>query len=236
MIDTTGQARPAILIAGPRTGGTFLCCCLSNHPQIFCTRGEPCHWGSRWLHAIPDWKARFDLLMRQPFYEVSLFKAMDRNIFGYTEVWEFLQQYDTELRILYLERVNVLYQSVSCELNRLHRLDKLPSHPTRTFVPVTPEPCELDPERVLQQYRWIEKDNAGNRECLTGTKVPVLYLTYEEITAMDIAQSSRICEFLGVRNELLHTDLKKVHVQPYEDFVTNWAEIEEACDGKILAS
>ena len=229
MIDTTGEARPAILIAGPRTGGTFLSCCLSNHPQIFCTRGEPLHWGSRWLHAVPNWKVRFDLLMRQPFYEVAMFKAMDRNIFGHIEVWEFLQRYDPELRILYLERENILHQAASCEINRLHRQGDLPSHPTRTFTPVKSEPCRLSPERVLQQYRWIKKDNARNRECLAKTKVPTLYLNYEEVVTMDIAQSLRICEFLGVRTELLHTDLKKVHIQPYEDFVTNWAAIAEVC-------
>ena len=231
-IDTTGQARPAILIAGPRTGATFLCCCLSNHPQVFCARGEPLHWGSRWLHAVPDWKTRFDLLMRQPFYEVSMFKAMDRNIFGHAEVWEFVQQYNPELRILYLERENILYQAASCEINRRHRRGELYSHPTRTFTSVRPRPCKLNPARVLQQYRWIKGDVARNRRCLAETKVPTLHLTYETLTA----QSSRICEFLGVRHELLRTGLKKVHVQPYEELVTNWTIIKEVCGGEGVAS
>ena len=171
--------------------------------------------------------------MRQPFYEVSLFKAMDRNVFGHSEVWEFVRQYSPDLKILYLERENILYQAVSCEINRLHRQGDLPSHPTRTFTSVRPEPCELDPVRVLQQYRWIEKDNARNRECLAETKVPTLYLSYEEVVTMDIAQSSHICGFLGVHTELLHTDLKKVHIQPYEDFVINWAAIEEVCSETV---
>lgn len=235
-LDTTGQARPAILIAGPRTGGTFLCCCLSNHPQVFCTRGEPLHWGSRWLHAVSDWKVRFDLLMRQPFYEVSMFKAMDHDIFAHPELWEFLQQYDPELRILYLERENILYQAASHEINRLHRRGDLPGHPTRTFVSVKPEPCELDPELVRQRYRWIKKDTARNRKLLAESGLPVLYLIYEEMTIMGMAQSSQICEFLEVRNELLHTDLKKVHAQPYEELVTNWTMIEEICDGENVAS
>lgn len=235
MIDTTGEARPAILIAGPRTGGTLLSCYLSNHPQIFCARGEPFHWGSRWLHAIPDWKVRFDLLMRQPFYEVSMFKAMDRNIFGLSEVWEFLQHYDPGLKILYLEREHILYQAASCVINVLHRQGKLPSHPTRTFVSVMPEPCELDPELVARWYRWIKKDTARNRRMLAEGGIPTLYLIYEKMSIMDMAQSSRICEFLGIRNELFHTDLKKVHIQPYEELVTNWVEIEEVCGGKTMA-
>lgn len=234
-IDTTGQARPAILIAGPRTGGTFLCCCLSNHPQIFCTRGEPLHWGSRWLHAVPDWKVRFDLLMRQPFYKISIFKAMDHDVFAHPELWEFLLKYDSELRILYLERENILYQAASHEINRLHRQGDLPSHPTRTFVPVDPEPCELDPKLVLQRYQWIKKDTARNRRLLAASEIPVLYLIYEEMSVMDMAQSSRICEFLGVRIEQFHTDLKKIHIRPYEELVTNWPEIEEACGGGFIA-
>jgi len=193
------------------------------------------HWGSRWSHAVPDWKIRSDLLMRQPFYKVSMFKAMDRNIFGHLEVWEFLQRYDPELRILYLERENILYQAVSCAINALHRQGKLPDHPTRTFISVKPGPCELDLKSVLQRYRWIKKDVVRNREMLAESEIPILYLVYEEMSIMDMAQSSRICEFLGVRIERLHTDLKKVHIQTYEGIVTNWSEIEEACDGESVA-
>lgn len=234
-IDDTGRPRPAIVIAGPRTGGTFLCCCLSNHPQIFCTRGEPLHWGSRWLHAVPDLKVRCDLLMQQPFYEVSMFKAMDHDVFGHPEVWEFLRQYDPELKILYLERENVLYQAVSCEINVLHRRGELPGHPTRTFIPVIPERCELDPARVLIRYRQIRVNTARNRKALAESNIPVLYLFYEEMTAMDVSQSSQICEFLEVRDEQLHTNLKKVHTLPYEELMTNWSEIEEVCNGEGMA-
>ena len=46
--ETKYLARPAVLIASVRSGGTFLAHCLSNHPQIFCDRGESLHYRSLW--------------------------------------------------------------------------------------------------------------------------------------------------------------------------------------------
>jgi len=89
---------------------------------------------------------------------------------------------------------------------------------------------------VLQRYRWIKKDVVRNRKLLAESEIPILYLVYEEMSIMDMAQSSRTCEFLGVRIEQLHTDLKKVHVQPYEEFVMNWQEIKGVCGGEDVAS
>ena len=44
--DTTRDPTPAIIIAGPHTGGTFLAHGLSNHPDVYCERQEVLHLGS----------------------------------------------------------------------------------------------------------------------------------------------------------------------------------------------
>ena len=45
---TKNLARPAVVIASVRSGGTYLAHCLSNHPQVFCDRGESLHHDSLW--------------------------------------------------------------------------------------------------------------------------------------------------------------------------------------------
>jgi len=58
------KPQPAILLTEPRTGGTFLAGCLSNHTDVFCARGEPFHRGSRWGVACQDEVERLVAFLR----------------------------------------------------------------------------------------------------------------------------------------------------------------------------
>ena len=65
-------ANPAVIITLQRTGGSWLAGCLSNHPDIFCTRGEPLAKRSLWTRAAPDDVARLDLILRQQYYKIAM--------------------------------------------------------------------------------------------------------------------------------------------------------------------
>jgi len=68
--------RPAALITHTRSGGSSLATCLSNHPDIFCPRGEPLLEGTEWREAFPD-ATSVDILeciTRAHFYKVGLCK------------------------------------------------------------------------------------------------------------------------------------------------------------------
>lgn len=237
------RPRPAILIAGPRTGGTFLACCLSNHPEIFCPRGEPFHPRSRWRHACPNWRTRLDLILDQQWHAVSMCKMMWDTAF-HPETWEALVERDG-MRFLYLERQSVLHQAVSTELNDLHSKNRLPSHRCHAFERVKPERCELDPQRVVDRIGWIEQRIARNRAMLRKVGVPYLYLSYEQVTGgretgkVRPSVARAICRFLDIRPAPLFSKLKKTHRRPYSETLTNWNAIVSTLRavelGRVLA-
>lgn len=221
----------ALLIAGNRVGGTFLNIALSNHPQIFCARGEPFHRQSPWRAAVPEETIRIKLLWGQLGYAVSMFKINEVYVRG--NLRSAIEK-NPDLRILSLDRENSLEQAVSTELNRMHRKGALKSHPTHSFSEVNPESVTLNVESIVKEYgRTIGAKNRV-KQTLRGLKNPILYLTYEQITdGEEVSQipekvSWEICEFLGVEPVCLKSHLRKIHKHPYEEIVTNWHEILEA--------
>jgi len=71
-------AKPFIILANVRTGGTFLAHCLSNHPEIHCDRGETIHHGSIWRKraTATPFADLFYLLLRQEGYHASGFRMI----------------------------------------------------------------------------------------------------------------------------------------------------------------
>lgn len=227
--------KPALLVSGARTGGTFLCVALSNHPRIFCTRGEPLHSRSEWYRAIPNLERRLGLLLRQQFYEVSMCKV---NVGQFIPLRvAFLQDFTPRIRVLHLEREDVLAQSISILINRM----KLESHPTHTFLEPAPIPLTLDPARVADAYRAVCNRNENLTERLQMLGLPILRLTYEEITGGREATmvpepyGRRICAFLEVPYVSLHAHTRKIH-KNFAKSILNWDEILEVAKGITDAS
>ena len=89
--DLTRDPQPAIIIAGPRTGGTFLAHGLSNHPQVYCERQEIIHVNSSYrlvgLGLMPADILR--IVWGQSGYLVSACKLQYSQA-GYPGIWELI--------------------------------------------------------------------------------------------------------------------------------------------------
>jgi len=232
-----GNPDPAALIAGVRSGGTFLCTALSNHPQIFCTRGEPAHAKSRWRTAAPDWQARMELLWFQQWYEISMFKLTEQQAF-WPPGWEFIQRQKPPVKIIYLRRENVLHQALSNLINVLRGEGKAQGHETHTFKSLETPSIRIPPERLVKIYKASIERTKKALAALDLSSLPILYLTYEQITGdVDASYlpeevSSKICDFFQVNRMKMYSHLKKVHTRPYSEIVSNWGEVLDALQSR----
>ncbi len=224
------RPEPAVIITLQRTGGSFLAGCLSNHPDIFCERGEPLAHRSQWAGAAPDEVARLHLILSLQYYKVAMCKLINNHAFR-PEIWEYLTTQKPPVKVLYLKRENVLDQAISHEINAGKRLGTVAGHPTHAFTEVDPPPCYLDPDGVFKRC----EDEMGRyyyaESKLSKSNLPVMGLSYEEITAGGNASQipeqvgRRICGFLGVDYAPLAYSMRKVHRQPWRNTITNWPDI-----------
>jgi len=224
------KPRPAIIVADVRAGGHLLTCALSNHPQIFCVREEPLHRKSVWR--LVPLKVVLAVILQQRYYEVSMCKLTASHILR-PAIWKQVVDYKPSLRVLYLERENLMEQVASDVINNMH----LEGHPTHTMhtmhtfeQPALP-PVTLKPKDILASSKGILQRRVEVRRRLKSSKLPVLYLTYEELTAgaevscLPKKVTDKICTFLEVDCSPLCTNMRKVHSKPYSEFVSNWDEI-----------
>jgi len=232
--ETKYLARPAVIIASVRSGGTFLAHCLSNHPQIFCDRGESLHYRSLWhTHLTTNRPELLFCLTHMQGYQVSMCKLIyQQALLG--EVWPHIAELE---HVIWLRRENTIRQAVSHVLNQAARQGKI-EHPQHTFGRVGTICMELSPDRLLCVARGLLKQDQRVRKRL-GALTP-LALTYEEIVgpASTLADGAarRICEFLRVRYiPTLACELTRINPQPLAEMITNWEAVRGAIEGSEFA-
>lgn len=210
----------ALLVADVRTGGTYLCCALSNQPQIFCVREEPFHKSSVWKK-VP-WDRRLMTIFNQKFYDVAMCKITPSQL-GNTGLANFLVA--RRPKIVYLTREKVTEQAASDLINNM----RLKGHPTHTFSTANPPKVTLDPKQFVGHYNGILKRRKIAEVFLKGARKvsgnPAYRLTYESLIALPNPTMKGICNFLGVKPFAFVSRMKKVHSVPYAEFVTNWDEL-----------
>ena len=230
-------AQPAILIAHTRSGGTFLAHCLSNHPDIFCPRGEPL---KMWHGHIPGTKQTqaLAIALHAYHYKVSMCRLTD--VQTSIAIYDYLRR--VEAKIVLLERRNLLRCAVSQTLmNMVNRGElKRPIHTTTTIKPV---PVTLSPQAVLERCRWQQEWHERVRQDVAETRLPVLHLTYARVTGgemvsaerVSLRETERICSFLGVEHLPLTASLRAVSPFSLKALVANWDNLEEAVQDSEFA-
>jgi LPS sulfotransferase NodH len=226
-------ARPAMILALPRTGGTFLGYCLSNHPDIFCFRGEPLHWQDAGRKYCTDTPAVFRLVWEQKHYEVSMLRVVDGDMFQGGR-WKCLLKLRFRPKVIYLKRENVLHHAVSVELNKAHRFRRLKGHPSHSLNRLEPQMVALDPDELLATCDDLVGRNKRCKILLKGTDFKVLWLTYEDLVGPEGSEAEcilesaafQICDFLGVKELPLCSRLRKIHYRPLAETLSNWNVIE----------
>jgi len=230
------KAQPALIITLQRTGGSFLAYCLSNHPKIFCTRGEPLSERSAWYKATGTSMNALDLVFAQYDYKVAMCKMINDHAFR-PEIWEYITgtqgKKREEVKIIWLERKNVVAQAISHEINAGRRMGTIKGHPTHTYISVEVPPIRLNVQQLLKRCTNETNRYSRSREKIKKSRLPCLYLTYKAITGTNNTSeipksiSRQICEFLGVEYAALGCELHKIHVRPYFETITNWAQVRE---------
>jgi len=233
--ETKHIARPAVIVASIRSGGTFLAHCLSNHPQIFCDRGESLHHTSLWHSHLTTNRAKvLFCLTHMHGYQVSMVKLLYQQAF-LVEVWDYIR----ELPIIWLRRQNTIRQAVSVILNQMARAGKI-EHPQHTFGRVESVCVNLRPERVLKSARGLLERDRKAKERFEGLNP--LALTYEEIvgsgSTLADGVARRICEFLSVRSPdcPLSCDLTRINPRPLAEMIRNWDEVRAAIKASEFAA
>ncbi|MBN1248463.1 MAG: hypothetical protein JXC32_12445 [Anaerolineae bacterium] len=232
---TQDMAQPGVIVSAIRAGGTFLSHCLSNHPHVYCDRGEPLHHRSAWCSLFEgDRRALLRVLLNQTGYRVSMCKLTYVQAF-HRDIWPELQE--LQPRVIWLRRENVIRQAVSVAINQRARAGQL-DRPQHTFEAQTvPVAIEIGAGEFLRYVDGLVRRNVAAQGKLRLMS-NVLVLSYEEITAnpthLYMAQglnpdaADRICEFLGVPFALMPADLARVNPWPLSELLTNWHEIRQA--------
>ncbi len=214
----------AVLIAGTRTGGTYLGCALSNHPQIFCIREEIFHRDSTWKAIKRD--QRLAIIYNQQFYDVGMFKVTLAQVVR-TKLADCIAS--LKPKIIYLKREKIVEQAASLLINNLTRARQLKGHPTHTFRSVKPPKVTLNPREYVQRYNEIlgrrKAAEVFFRKAKKVSGYSVHRVTYEKMIAQPNLTMEGICNFLGVKPYPFVSWMKKVHTVPYPEFVTNWDEL-----------
>jgi len=233
--ETKHIARPAVIVASVRSGGTFLAHCLSNHPQVFCDRGESLHYRSLWHTQLTLNRAKLLFcLTHMQGYQVSMCKLIYQQAF-LREVWDYITEFPV-FPVIWLRRENTIRQAVSHLLNQMARGGKI-KRPQHTFGRVESVCMELDSELVVRMARGLLEQDRRARRRLKSLKP--LALTYEQIigpasTLADEA-TQQICEFLGVRCVPLRCELTRINPQPLAEIITNWEAVREAIEASEFA-
>lgn len=235
---TRDIARPAVIIAGARTGGTFLAHCLSNHSQIFFDRGESLHHGSIWHRNLTLNRVKvLDTLMHQPGYLVSGCKLLYQQAFK-CEVWQYILK--IQPYVIWLIRENVIRQAVSLLIQQQARRGQA-TRPAHTFETPPPMQIALSPETVLKTARRLVELNK-NVAASMGHVQNVMQLTYEQIiggqgeaTRLPTRIGRAICEFFGIKYEQMGCELRRINGAPLRDSLMNWPDIEAVISASEMA-
>ena len=230
---TQNMARAAIIIAAIRSGGTFLSHCLSNHPQVFCDRGEPLHHDSVWVNNLrPNRRHLLAAVTNQTGYHVSMCKLTYAQAF-HPHIWPWLEK--RQPLVVWLRRENLIRQAVSVLINKQARRGGV-KRAQHTFREARPVQVELAPEQVLAKAREL-RSHDGQARARLARMSKMLAVTYAEVTGGEMATSAerlpeetaaRLCAFLGVRPEVLGCDLQRVNPFPLRELLSNWPAVRAA--------
>lgn len=210
---------PGVIFTVTRSGGGYLSHCLNSHPLILWDTANK--WAGLIYGSTTVTENLLRVLLTRPVPVSGTKLVTGQALPIRMEFWLEME----DLRVICMERENVLRQAMSAEV----KLARRRGHRW---------PFQLDPQEYL--------DNIRSREILAGklkercdvmvaAGIAVYHTTYARIagegpTSPGIpgVEGRRICEYLGVDYEPLVTDLKRNHPLALARLVQNWGEVETA--------
>jgi len=225
-------ARPALLVAHTRSGGTMLNYALSTHRRIFWTRGEPLLRQMEWGKAFPGVTNTqiLDCITRASFYTVAGCKVTYEQMTP--GIWKWIKE--KQPRLLHLVRENWIRVALSQMITGMVVTQRL-KHRAHSFKKLKTPKVYINPQSLLARANRQQVDRARMVKLLARTGAPILNLTYKQITGgkVEVDQiprgvAEKICDFLGVRYEHLTCDLRRVNRAPLSEIIENWEDVRLA--------
>jgi len=210
---------PGVIFTVTRSGGGYLSHCLDAHSQMLWDTANK--WAGLIYGSTTVTENLLRVLLTRP-RPVSGTKLVTGQALPISMA--FWQEMDG-LRVICMERENVLRSAISAEVKRAKRRGhRWPFH--------------LDPAEYLENIRSREILAGKLKErcdVMEAAGMAVYHTTYARIAGegptspgIPEAEALRICDFLGVGYEPLATDLKRNHPLPLTALLTNYAEIKAA--------
>lgn len=228
---TKNLAMPFLILAHVRTGGTFVAHALSNHPQVYCDRGETLHHLSAWRkNRVPVPKI-LGTIWKMDGYHAAGFRAIYRQAF-HPDVWPIVEM--VQPHIIHLVRRNMARQGVSFAYQQLVRQGKLPFHPVHSFNGSQPDMVAADPRAIVALAMKVRREMEKARSRLASYRGQILETAYEDVTGdreagfMADGATTRIEDFLNIQPARLPVLLRRDFNMPMSQWFTNWPEIRKA--------
>jgi len=238
-------AKPFVIIAGPRTGGTFLAHALSNHPDVFCDRGESLHQLSVWHrqnanNRISDVDLLF-MLTHQEGYAASGFRMLFPQAFR-SDIWAEIER--TQPKVIFLNRRNLLRQAASLLHNRMVRTCQVSYYPLHSFIPVdVPGAIRVKPDVIVKTCTDLQYAYTSARDKLRASSLDILDIWYSDLVgydgnqaaAVEVDAATHICAHIGVPVWYLTSNLTCIHQYPLKELFRNWGSIKIAVENSPFA-
>ncbi len=213
------KTTPGVIFTVTRSGGGYLAHCLDSHPLMLWDTANK--WAGLIYGSTTVTENLLRVLLTRP-KPVSGTKLVTGQALPISmAVW--LEH--EGLRVICMERENVLRQAMSAEVKRAKR----EGHHW---------PFHLDPEMYLDSIksRGILAGKLKARcDEMEAAGIAVYHTTYAAIAGegptspgIPEPEGRRACDFLGMRYRPLTTDLKRNHAMPMARLVQNWPEVEAA--------
>lgn len=237
---------PFVIFFLERSGSSHLCTLLDSHPQISCGNEE--FTTKRSDTTSPHQAPRYIHSREHKLLDPSDAQSLDhlKNIFArgqrasgfklkyplqfnrYPEILDALQDRNDQLRVIHLDRKNVLKKFVSKQVLVQQRAN---NPEFRRKEDASFQPIEIETAALLETLNRFEKQ----RDELSQLLVPfqhVLEIEYEEFNQESEALPQRLKEFLDVDRQIELTS-KMVKRAPKEihDAVTNFDELASVVKG-----
>lgn len=224
--------QPFLLVADPRTGGTFLAHCLSSHPDVYCYRAEVLHRRDIPREIMRDVSAKniVRVFVEQQGWEACGVKLVYKELREPIITWA----QDEGVKIIHLVRENAVRVALSRILAAAQRHGQNLNYPTWRMEKGSPSgKYEVEPQQVIELARRYVAETQGITDLLRDSGLDVHRVTYAEMVGgegsethyMERPAGDALCEFLGVRVRRLSTRMYKAGTRYLHEVVANWKPV-----------
>jgi len=219
----------AVIVTSQRTGSTFLARCLDSHPQIRCYL-EILVKSDR--HYSPEVR-RHPIQFLDSFYArneapVMVFKTMyNQLIIDFRLLWYFIK--NTDIRVIHLQRDNLLKQHVSNMLNKQAHYLGRPPHTNR---PVPEASVYINPQQAIfrmQMTQWISK--LFSYLLRNHLSIELVYEDMIDGHSLSSGASKKIMCLLDIDYVPMYSDLVKMNPDNLEAIIQNYDQVVRVLRG-----